>query len=172
VASTEHAKGSREGRKALLQELGFEKFEDIQTLVATHKDAQLAAMTEAERMKAEAAEAVKAAKADRAAIAAERHSFSVERALMAAGAQGELARISKLVDVEVGADPEAIQAAVDALKADPTLKVLFGAATATPAPSEPSGGGPSSRPSPRPDALSRGDEKAKARNPEVRRSYL
>lgn len=164
VASTEHAKGSREGRKALMDELGVPSVDALKALLKAQKDAELAAMSEAERLKAEAAEAKQAANAERAALVNERHSLNVERALQAAGARGDLARVSKLIDVEVGADAAAVQAAVEATKADPTFAALFGAATATPAPSEPSGGGPSSRPSTSPDAIARGLARAQLVN--------
>jgi hypothetical protein len=172
VASTEHAKGSREGRKALLEELGFDKFDDLKTLVSTHKEAQRAAMTEAERLKAEAADAKAAADAERTALASERHTLNVERALQAAGAQGDISRLVRLVDVEVGSDAAAVQAAVESIKADATFAALFRPATAPLASSEPTGGGAPSRPTHSPDALTRGEERAKARNPEARRSFL
>jgi hypothetical protein len=164
------AETKRATTKGFLADLGVNSVDEAKALVKAHKEAELAAMTEADRLRAEAAEAKATYEQQSAALATERHSLSVERALAAAGAQGDLAKVSKLVDVEVGADATAVQAAVDATKTQ--FAALFGAATATPAPSEPSGGGAPSRPSPKPDALSRGEEKAKARNPEVKRSFL
>lgn len=160
VARAEQAK--RNERQALLDSLGFKSLKEAEELVKAHREAQDAQRTETERAIARAEEARLAAEGQLAAIATERHTLNVERALMAAGAQGDLARLSRLVEVETGAESAEVNAAVEAAKAE--FPSLFGAATATPAPSEPHGGGAPSRPSNSPDALTRGSERAQLYN--------
>lgn len=150
--------------KSLLGELGFDKLDDLKSSVQKLRDSELAAMTEAQRAKAEADAEKNEAARERQALAKERHSLNVERALTQAGAQGDPNDLTLLVRVDPGAEPAEIAAAVDAVKVK--YPSLFGAATATPSPSEPTGGGPSSRPSPAPDAQARGEQRAARHNPD------
>lgn len=158
----EKANTERARVKALLGDLGFDKLEDLKTLVQTHRQAEDAARTEVERAIARANEEKVAAASERASIANERHTLHVERALMAAGAQGDLAKVARLVEVEVGAEIGAVMAAIEAAKTD--FPSLFKPAQAGLPSSEPSGGGAPSRPSNSPDAYARGEERAKLVN--------
>jgi hypothetical protein len=152
----------RTERKALLESLGFSSLKDAEDLVKAHREAQDAQRTDTERAIARAEEARLTAERERESLTAERHTLNVERALMAAGAQGDLARLARLVDVETGAELVDISAAVEAAKTE--FPSLFGTATAAPAPSEPTGGGAPSRPSSSPDALARGQARAEQYN--------
>lgn len=166
----EKASTERNRVKALLSDMGVDKLDDLKTIVQEYRDTKDAARTEVERALARANEETVAAQRERASIATERHSLNVERALMAAGAQGDPAKVARLVEVEVGADAEAVKAAVEAAKAD--FPSLFGAQTAPLASSEPTGGGAPSRPNHSPDAFAEGKKRAEARNPEGKRSLL
>jgi hypothetical protein len=163
------AEAKRAATKGFLSDLGVNSADEAKTLIAAQKAADDANRTEVERAIARANEEKVAAERERASIATERHSLNVERALMAAGAQGDPAKVARLLEVEVGADQAGIQAAIDAAKTD--FPSLFGAATATPAPSEPTGGGAPSRPSSSPDALTRGAERAKRHEAAGKYSY-
>lgn len=154
--------------------------DEAKRIIAEAKEQEDAQKTEAQRAR-EAADAEKAAAAEEKKTAAsDRHAAKVERALLRAGVTDEddekldkrLTRLSRLIDVEVGADEAAIKAAVDALKVEEPA--LFG----TPAGEgggdngEPKGVKPPKAPgsdpkgSPPPpkqseDAFSRGAERAK-----------
>lgn len=164
------AEAGRASTKKALAELGVNSLDEAKTLIAAQKAADDANRTEVERAIARANEEKVAAERERSSIAVDRHSLNVERALMAAGAQGDPTKIARLIEVEVGADPVALKAAVDAAKAD--FPSLFGAQVAPFAPSEPTGGGAPSRPAHSPDARTRGEERAKALNPPEKRSFI
>lgn len=158
------AEAERATRKRLLDKVGATSVEQLEATMKAQREAEEASRTEVEKAIARASEEWEQAKAERAAIAAERHSLNVSVALTQAGARGDLGRLGRLLDVEVGAEPETVQAAVDSLKADPAFSSLFGPATAIPSASEPQGGGPSSRPANAQDSLSRGAAKAQLYN--------
>lgn len=164
------ADAKRATTKNFLTDLGVSSADEAKALIAAQKAAEDANRTETERAIARAAERETAAAAREAAAAAKEHSLNVAGALMAAGAKGDLAKLARLVDVEAGAEPSAVAAAVEAAKTD--FPSLFGVQTAPFAPSEPTGGGAPSRPTPSPDALTRGEERAKARNPQEKRSFI
>lgn len=153
------AEAQRQETKSLVKDLGFDKAEDLRALVAEAKAARTAQMTEAERQ-LEAAKTAKAeAEAMKSALAQERHSLSVERELAKAGAQGDTAKLVRLVEAQVGADAAAVAASVDQLKKD--YPSLFGA-SGLPS-SEPAGGGfPGTRPTSSTNPLQVGLDKAKA----------
>lgn len=155
------ADAQRSSTNSLLSELGFQKAEDLKAAVSAMRDAEKAQMTAVERALAEANEAKAAAEADRQSVAAERHSLIVERTLAAAGAQGDTAKLVRLVSSEIGADGSTITAAVDALKGE--FPQLFGF-RATPSPSEPAGGTPPVRPTNGQDPVARGKEIAEKYN--------
>lgn len=163
IAARKADQARRGATKALLEELGFTSKEEAAKFVNGAKEAERAQMTEAERVRTEA-EAVKAAaEADRLAIASERHTAAVERALVQAGAPiDKLARIARLVDVEQGADPEAIATSIDLVKAE--FPQMFGQPGHAPSPSsEPASGGPAPTRTTGMTALERGAAAAKQR---------
>ena len=143
IATREADKAKRAAAKALLEELGFSSKDDLAKFVGGVKEAERAQMTEAERMRSEA-EAIRAqADADRQAIATERHTTAVERALIQAGVPvDKTGRLTRLVDVETGADADSISDAVAAFKAE--FPAMFGQPAGSPSPSSaPAAGGPS-----------------------------
>lgn len=164
------AEAGRASTKKALAELGVNSLDEAKALIAAQKVADDANRTETERAIARASERETAAAAREAAAAAKEHTLNVAGALMAAGAKGDLAKLARLVDVEAGAEPTAVAAAVEAAKAD--FPSLFGVQAAPFAPSEPTGGGAPSRPAHSPDARTRGEERAKALNPPEKRSFL
>lgn len=110
IATREKAEGERAAERKLAEQLGVPVAEAKKILQA-HKDAQTAALTEAERAKQEAEQEKEAAAKDRAEAAAERLLVKKERALIRAGLhEGRLGRAVKLVEVD---DPAADDAALD-----------------------------------------------------------
>lgn len=142
------------------KELGV-SLADAKTLIEQAKSREDAEKTDAQRER-EAAEAEKrAAVEEKTAAAQERHSLRVERALLVAGIQDEakIARLARLLDVEVGAEPQDIATGVEALKTE--FPELFGASGEGGPP--PPNGDPKGKP-PKPaseDAYARGLERAK-----------
>jgi hypothetical protein len=135
MLAREKDQGGRAGEKALLKKLGLPedtKPEAVKAILDEKKAEDDKQKSEAARAK-EAADAAKAASdKEKADAATERHQAAVERHLVRAGVgAGEtddvklakaIERAAKLVEVEKGADPEAIAAAVADLKKDmPTL---------------------------------------------------
>lgn len=165
IAAREKAQGERGARKALLDKFGFSSQEDMDRFVTAARDTEKAAMTDAERLKAEAQAELAQARTDREAMAVERHSNAVERELIKAGAPlDKTSRLARLVDVDLGSDLAAVTTAVEAVKAE--FPQMFGSPTAPGAPSpgsEPTSGGPPPTRSNGMTALERGREAAKQR---------
>lgn len=120
MLTREKDQGEAAALRKLEEQLQAEFGVDLDTakqMLKASKDRQEAEKTEAQRAK-EAADAEKAAAAkERQEAARDRHSIKVERALLKAGAEAENTELlSRLVDAEVGADPDAITAAVEAVK--------------------------------------------------------
>jgi hypothetical protein len=131
-------------------------------LIKRAKDADKAAMTEAERAAAEAREAQEKAQRDAAEAARLAHASRVQIALVRAGVHPDkLEWAARLVAAEPGADDKAVQAAIDAAKAA-VPEVFAGAAPTGPVPpapgAPPSSNPPGSPPAPKPTP----DVKAKA----------
>jgi hypothetical protein len=155
------AEAKRQAARDLTRDLGFDKLDDLKNLVKEAQDARKAAMSETDRIKAEAEADRLQARADREAAAQERLSLSVERALTSAGAQGDLGLLARMVVVEPGSDPAAVEAAVAQVK--DKVPALFGTAT-PPLPSTQGvgGGSPGRTTPPNVNPLAVGAEKAKA----------
>lgn len=110
---------------------------ELDALVQAYTDrqeAERAAMTEAERVRTDAAAAVAQLEADRAAFeaeklaaAAELHTSRVQTALVRAGVPDDAVAAVNLPGVDVGADAETIAAAVENLKAK--VPALFTSST-------------------------------------------
>lgn len=157
VAETE-----RSVRRKLLEDAGVGTLEELKSTLKAAKDASDKNKSELERAIAEARAETEAARLEREAAARERHAVRVERALAAAGAGEHAPDLAKLVDVEHDAEYSEVEGAVELLKQ--RLAPLFGRPTVTPSASEPSGGGPSLRPSNSPDAESLGRQRAERLN--------
>lgn len=159
-SSKERERGTRAGRQAVLDKLGFKTVEEMESFVTATRDAERQQMTEAERIRTDAEATKAAAEAERAAAARDRQITLVERALLVGGAPPErTARMAEMVALEPGIDSEAITAAVVAFKAE--FPGMF-SAPAPPA-SEPANGGPPGTRSTTLNALERGQAMAKAR---------
>lgn len=163
------AREKEEGRKAALAQVAADLGVDLETaktVIAEAKKRSDSEKSEAQREREAASAEKQAAEREKAEAAKERHEARLDRAFVAAGLTDEtkISRYSKLLDVAVGASPEDIKKAVDALKKDePTL---FGGAT-PPAPGNrppAPGGDPQGNPPPpkqNEDAFQRGIERAK-----------
>jgi len=157
IAETERAT-----RRKLLDEVGVGTMEEAKSVLKAAKEAKDANRSELDKALAEARAEIEAARVERESALKDRHALTVERALAAAGANDNLADLAKLVDVEPGATADEVAEAVEATKTK--FAPLFGRPTATPPSSEPSGGGPSLRPSTSPDAEAKGRERAERLN--------
>jgi hypothetical protein len=160
VVSREKAQAASAERKRILEEAGVGSLDQLRATIKAYSEAQDAAKSEVQKAVEAANTEMEAARSERQAVARERHTLNVEKALAASGARDNLSDLAKLVDVEVGADPAAVEAAVEAVKTK--FSALFG--YTTPPASEPSGGGPAARPSNAQDALSKGADRAKSYN--------
>lgn len=165
IIAREKSQAERLARKTQLEKLGFTSQEDLDKFVKTARDTELASMTEAERIKAEATTALAAATAEREAMTRERHTTTVERELLRAGAPiDKTGRLVLLVEVEPGADQATVAAAVEAVKVE--FPQMFGAAQPPGSPkpsSEPATGGPPPSRTNSTTAFERGREAARAR---------
>ena len=124
--------------EAAMKALGFATLDEATTKVAAWRKAELDAMSEADRIKAEAVAAQAQADQEKAAAAAERHRLSItERLVLAAdlpAARRDAVRAQ--LNLQPGATPEQIDAEVDRVRKDPALSVLF-TPLADPDPSNP-----------------------------------
>jgi len=152
------AEAQRAERRKVLDEAGVPTLDELRSTLKAAKEAKDANRSELDKALAEARAEIEAARIAREDADKDRHALTVERALAAAGASDNLEDIAKLVNVEPGATAEEVLAAVELTKTK--FASLFGRPTATPPSSEPSGGGPSLRPSTSPDAEARGRERA------------
>jgi len=136
--ATARSQAKRAAAKELEDQLGISASE-ARAVIAAKNKADQDAMSEADRIKAEAKAAKDEADADRKAARAERFNARLERKLTAAGIpEAALTRAVRLVDLDHEADDEAITAEIETLKGE--VPGLFEQpATGTPAPRAPSG---------------------------------
>lgn len=155
----------KRAQEAMLADKLGVSVEEAAKLIKAEQDRQNAEKSEAQRAR-EAADQEKAAAArEREAAKAEAHSTKVLRALLKAGVNADKAdKVARLVDVEVGADQEAIDAAVSATVDEFPEVVGTADQPATvkkPPSSDPQGGKPKT-PQVREDAKKRGRDRALA----------
>lgn len=140
---------------AIAQALGMPVAEAKKVLKA-QEDARKAAMTEAERIQAEAREAVEKAQRDAATATQTAHDARVQIALVRAGVHPDkLEWAARLVGAPTGADDKALADAITAAKAA-VPEVFAGTSTGpvpppaggTPPPSNPPGSPPAPKPTP------------------------
>lgn len=169
--------GEAKGMRKALEQLGVDpdkvKPEDLKDTLARARKAEEDAKTEAQREKDAAAQEKTAAQREKDAAALERHTAAVERYLVRAGvgagetddakAAKAIERAARLVDVELGAEPEKIQAAVAELKTD--MPALFGATSGGEQPD----GDPKVNPKPNPTGKS---SVAKGREEAIKRGWI
>ncbi len=167
----------RATEEAIAKQLGV-PVEEAKRMIEAAKAADDKDKSEAQLAREKADREAADSTAEKTAAAKERHEASVERALVRSikvptdvkpededeWIDKKVARLVRLVDVEVGADAAAIKAAVDALRKDEPL--LFGSAESdTPGRSSAPNSDPKGSPPKKPqgeDAMTRGAERAKA----------
>jgi hypothetical protein len=158
----------RQTEEAIAKQLGV-PIEEAKRIIEAANAASDKDKTEAQLAREKADRETAAAEESKTVAAKERHDAAVERALLRAlpkdldddALDKKLARITRLLDVEVGADAAAITKAVADLKKDEPL--LFGepdAGKGRVPDSDPKGTPPKQKGSE--DAFSRGQERAKA----------
>ena len=117
MMTREKDEGRRAGRRAVLQELEVEDFDELKEIVDAHRKREDASADAATKAQREADKAKRDADAAREEAKKERHDIKVERALLAADVPAKnAAKVARLVDVEVGAEEDEIADAVDDLK--------------------------------------------------------
>lgn len=129
IAAKQKAEGRAAAEKAVVDLLGCTPAEAAE-IVKKHREAEDATKSEAEKEKAAAVKEREAAEAEKRAAAAERHELQIERALTAEGFAGDakkLARVRRMVTVEVGATYEDVLADVQEAKTE--FPELFGSKT-------------------------------------------
>jgi len=120
------SRGSRKGVKSLRDELGFESVDEMKAFVEAKRKADLEAQSEEEKATKAAADAVKAAEAEKIAASALRRQLVVERQIVRAGVTDEkkTERIATLLHADLDSDLEpdeyadAVDTAIEGLKAD------------------------------------------------------
>jgi len=159
IAAREKDEGERAATRRLLEAAGVKDADELKAIVEAARKRDEAELSEAQRSAKAAESAVKAAEERERVAAAVAHAANVKLALIDAGVPREqLDVVSRLVDVETGADEKAIKAAVDAAKK--ALPAAFTAQQIVPPNTDPSGKPPASQGGD--DAMKRGLERAKA----------
>lgn len=171
IAAREKAEGKRAAEKALADQLGVPVSEAAE-IIKAHREREAAEKSEVDRVKGEATSEKAKREAAERDLAETRHALNVERALLKAGVPvNRVERAVRLVDAEVGATPEELEASITALKADvPEFFPATEGAGDDGAEGGGKGGAPNSDPAGTPrkvagrnaDAFKRGQERAKA----------
>lgn len=146
AAAGARTEGERAATEAALKALGFDSLEAATTFVKAKREADLAAMTEADRKAAEATAAQATADQEKAAAASERRQLLVTECLVLSAdlpaerreaVRAQLAGNPALSALDVAADRNAaataVLAAIDTLRKDPAMAVLFTPVTPDPA---------------------------------------
>lgn len=157
LLAKEKGEGKRAAEKALADKLGV-SVDQAAEIIKKHQDAEDATKSEAEKELAKATKEREAAEAEKRAAAAERHELQIERALTAEGFTGDekkLARVRRMVTVEVGATYEDVLADVQEAKTE--FPELFGSKTPED-PGKKPGRLPSSDPAGKPPAPKGGED--------------
>jgi hypothetical protein len=178
LAAKEKAQGKRSAAKEFAEQHGFTTIEDAATFIAAARKAQEDALSEQEKQARQVAEERKTLEADRAALAAERRTVSLEQALTRLGAidtddapnlQDAMALLERELRTTPDADTDAITAAAERIK---TRRPAFFGATQPadsavtqlpPAPGGAPAGGPPARQAPTGKPGDRGREMARLR---------
>lgn len=157
IAAREKDEGKRAALSEVAKTLGC-TVEEAADIIKRSKEADDAQKTEAQRAK-EAAERAKAeADEEKAQAAREKHIVRVERALLKAGVpDAKIERVARMMDVEVGAEPEKLDEAAKALKKD--FPELFATGSGGTNDSDPPGSPP--KPKIKDDKFNAGAERAK-----------
>lgn len=144
LLAREKEQGGRAAVRKLVEQLGFEKADDLATFVKAQQDAAQAQLSEVERRERAAADAAAQAATREAAAVARERAAERRASLVALGATGaNLTDAERLLTVDDDADEQALNAAAAVLKT--RRPELFGAQTLPSAP----GGSPAGGPPPR-----------------------
>ncbi|GAA3371236.1 hypothetical protein GCM10020367_21080 [Streptomyces sannanensis] len=147
LLAREKQQGGRSAVKELLEQLGFDKADDLSAYLQQQRDAEKASLSEVERREKEANDRLAAAAAREAAAAAAERSAQRRVALVALGATGDdLADAERLLAVPDDADSQALAEAAQQLTE--RRPELFGGQRQTASPPAP-GGSPAGGPPPR-----------------------
>ena len=157
IAAREKDEGKRAALADVAKTLGC-TLEEAAQIIKAHKEADDKQKSEAQRAQ-EAADKAKAdAEKEKADAAREKHIARVERALLKAGVpDGKLERVARMLDAEVGADLDKIEAAAKDLKKE--FPELFTGTKQGPPNSDPPGTPP--KPTLKDDAYAAGVARAK-----------
>lgn len=120
IGAKQKAEGKAAAEKAVIELLGCTPAEAAE-IVKKHREAEDATKSEAEKERAKAAEERKAAETAKQEAKAETHEARIERALAAEGFAGDdkkLARVRRMVTVEVGATYDDVLADVKEAKTE------------------------------------------------------
>lgn len=163
LLAREKEQGGRAAVRKLVEQLGFDKADDLAAFVKAQQDAAAAQLSEVERREKAAADAASQAAAREAAAAARERTAERRAALVALGATGaDLIDAERLLAVDDDADEQTLNAAAAALKA--RRPELFGGAQTLPtAPGGSPAGGPPSRGGNAPKRGAAGAEMARRR---------
>ncbi|MFD6347229.1 hypothetical protein ACFWF9_21225 [Streptomyces roseolus] len=165
LLAREKDQGGRTAVKKLLEQLGFDKADELTAFVTAQREAQQAQLTEIERREQAAADATRAAEAREQAAAARERAAVRRGALVALGASGDdLTDAERLLAVGDDADEQTVTDAAAALaQRRPELFGQLKQGTPPPAPGGAPAGGPPPRGSGQPKAGSSGLEMARRR---------
>lgn len=159
-AGQARAEGRKAAEKTLADQLGV-SVEEAKAIIARAKEKDDAEKSDAQKA-AEAADAREKVAAEKETAATQRvHDADVRDALRDEGVdKDKLAKVAKLVEVEVGADEATIKAAVAVTKKD--FPELFGEAKSGGSPDSDPGKSDGKKKGAGDDAMTRGRERAKA----------
>jgi len=133
IAADEKREGKRVGQAELLKTLGFGTPEEAQAFLDAKRQADLDAMTEADRKVAEAADKERKAQEATATAEATVHTAKIERALERAGVPADSsAEVRALVTAPTSITEEELEATVTSLKTK--FPALFSGTVTTPKP--------------------------------------
>lgn len=142
LLAREKSDGKRVAMAEALSALGVKDIDEAKNIITTVKDAEQKNLSDAEKAKNEAIKAREDADKEKAEAAREKLSAMKERALVKAKvADEQISLVAKLVEVDDGADQDAVNVAVEDLKK--TMPQLFEPANPDP---KPPGGNPGRQP--------------------------
>lgn len=155
----------RKAMEDVAKQLGV-SVEEAKKIIEDHRKQEDKDKSEAQLEKEAAARERAAAETEKSEATKEKHNAAVERALLRALPKdlddkvldAKVSKIARLVDVEVGADADAIKKAVESLQKD--MPELFGGTVEGAPNSDPPGTPPKKKTSD--DAFSKGAERAKS----------
>lgn len=165
LMTKEKDQGRRQGRKEVLEKLGFKTLEDAEAFRKTLQDAEAAQLSEVERARREAEQERQTAQQERDAAQAERFAAKLERALLRAGVPDtQVNKVARMVSADVDSSDEDITAAVADLKDE--LPQLFTPAgeEQDPKPPHSDPGKPGAKKPPASDSKQRARDRLKARH--------